>query len=92
MNSRQLLVESRVDGIEDTLRSLKVKRMFVCSSRNSVFLFVGNKSVIFCRSTLDPASNEFGSLLAMIALLTVQSSVQTFIHNAILSTDTSNNA
>ena len=30
MNSRQLLVESRVDGIEDTLRSLKVKKTFVC--------------------------------------------------------------
>ena len=26
MNSRQLLVESRVDGIEDTLRSLKVRK------------------------------------------------------------------
>ena len=29
MNSRQLLVESRVDGIEDTLRSLKVTKFIV---------------------------------------------------------------
>ena len=38
-------------------------------------------------------SNEIGvSLLAMIALLAVQSSVQTFIDNAILFFNTSNNA
>ena len=39
------------------------------------------------------ASNEIGaSLLAMIALLAVQSSAQTFIHNGILFIDTSNSA
>ena len=35
---------------------------------------------------------EAGSLLAMIAHLAVQSSTQTFIHNAFLLIDTSDNA
>ena len=61
MNSRQLLVESRVDGIEDTLRSLKVRKNVCLFLQEFQFFYsLEIKALTSVASTLDPAFNEFG--------------------------------
>ena len=45
MNSRQLTVESRVDGIEDTLRSLKVTSQSIGDQRGAGHSVVYNDQI-----------------------------------------------